>query len=138
MEFTVKNLMRPPSMKWLERFLRAYEGAILLVSHDRDFMNALATKVTEIRDAKLVSYAGDYEAFVKQRELEIILARNQLLPQFDVGAQYRWLGVGQDLIHATRSPDPIPPRHRRRLLRRSRCPRSGDRSSCRCRPPRRT
>jgi outer membrane protein TolC len=46
--------------------------------------------------------------FVKQRELELILARNQLLPQFDVGAQYRWLGVGQDLIHATRSPDPDP------------------------------
>jgi ATP-binding cassette subfamily F protein 3 len=58
------------SMKWLERFLRSYEGAILLVSHDRDFMNALATKVTEIRDAKLVSYTGDYEAFVTQRELE--------------------------------------------------------------------
>ena len=34
------------SMKWLERFLRSYEGAVLLVSHDRDFMNALATKVT--------------------------------------------------------------------------------------------
>jgi ATP-binding cassette subfamily F protein 3 len=59
------------SMKWLERFLRAYEGAIVLVSHDRDFMNALVNKVTEIRDAKLVSYTGDYEAFVKQRELEV-------------------------------------------------------------------
>src|SRR5204862_3778679 len=37
---------------------------------------------------------------VKQRELEMILARNQLLPQFDVGAQYRFVGVGNDLIHA--------------------------------------
>jgi outer membrane protein TolC len=45
---------------------------------------------------------------VKQRELEMILARNQLLPQFDVGAQYRWLGVGQDLINANRSPPPVP------------------------------
>jgi ATP-binding cassette, subfamily F, member 3 len=58
------------SIKWLERFLRSYEGAILLVSHDRDFMNALATKVTEIRDAKLVTYTGNYQAFVKQREAE--------------------------------------------------------------------
>jgi ATP-binding cassette, subfamily F, member 3 len=69
------------SMKWLERFLLAYEGAILLVSHDRDFMNVLATRVVEIRDAKLNPYTGDYEAFVKARELEITqqeaAARNQ-------------------------------------------------------------
>jgi outer membrane protein TolC len=45
---------------------------------------------------------------VKQRELELILARNQLLPQFDVGAQYRWLGVGNDFIHADRSAPPVP------------------------------
>jgi len=69
------------SIKWLERFLRSYEGAVLLVSHDRDFMNALATKVTEIRDAKLVTYTGNYEAFVVQREAEAIqlaaAAKNQ-------------------------------------------------------------
>src|SRR5687767_2373546 len=69
------------SMRWLERFLLAYEGAILLVSHDRDFMNILATRVVEIRDAKLNAYTGDYEAFVKARELEIAqqeaAARNQ-------------------------------------------------------------
>ncbi|MEX2393321.1 MAG: ABC-F family ATP-binding cassette domain-containing protein [Actinomycetota bacterium] len=59
------------SMRWLERFLLNYEGAILLVSHDRDFMNGLATKVVEIRDAKLHPYAGDYQAFVEQREMEI-------------------------------------------------------------------
>lgn len=45
---------------------------------------------------------------VKTRELELILSRNLLLPQLDVGAQYRWLGIGQDLIHAGGSPDPIP------------------------------
>jgi ATP-binding cassette subfamily F protein 3 len=69
------------SIKWLERFLCSYEGAVLLVSHDREFMNALATKVTEIRDATLVSYTGDFEAFVRQRELEAdqlaAAARNQ-------------------------------------------------------------
>ncbi|MEX2173354.1 MAG: TolC family protein [Pirellulaceae bacterium] len=40
---------------------------------------------------------------VKQRELELILARNRLLPQLDVGAFYRWLGVGDDLIQASRT-----------------------------------
>ncbi len=69
------------SIRWLEKFLRAYEGAVLLVSHDRDFMNALATKVTEIRDASLVTYTGNYESFVHQREAEAeqlaAAARNQ-------------------------------------------------------------
>jgi ATP-binding cassette subfamily F protein 3 len=69
------------SMKWLEKFLLAYDGAILLVSHDRDFMNALATKVVEIRSSKLVTYQGDYEAFTLQRATEMeqleAAARNQ-------------------------------------------------------------
>jgi ATP-binding cassette subfamily F protein 3 len=59
------------SVVWLERFLRTYEGAVILISHDRDLINALATKVVELRDRKLFAYTGDYEAFVFQRELEI-------------------------------------------------------------------
>ncbi|MGH2755104.1 MAG: ABC-F family ATP-binding cassette domain-containing protein, partial [Actinomycetota bacterium] len=69
------------SVVWLEKFLRTYEGAVLLISHDRDLINALATKVVELRDTKLFSYSGDYESFVAQRELEIeqaeAAARNQ-------------------------------------------------------------
>jgi outer membrane protein TolC len=45
---------------------------------------------------------------VKQRELELILARNQLLPQLDIGAQYRWVGVGEDLINSERRPLQFP------------------------------
>ncbi len=44
---------------------------------------------------------------VKTREMELILARNQLLPRLDVGAQYRWLGVGDNLIHAERNGIPF-------------------------------
>ena len=55
------------SVDWLERFLRSYEGAVLLISHDRDFINGLATKVVEIDRGRLTTYAGDYEAFVRQR-----------------------------------------------------------------------
>ncbi|HEV3472935.1 MAG TPA: ABC-F family ATP-binding cassette domain-containing protein [Actinomycetota bacterium] len=62
------------SVLWLERFLRTYEGALILISHDRDLINALATKVVELRDRKLFMYAGDYESFVAQRELEIVQA----------------------------------------------------------------
>ena len=59
------------SVEWLERFLRVYEGAVLLISHDRDFINGLANKVVEIWNADLVSYVGNYEAFVEQRRLRI-------------------------------------------------------------------
>ena len=69
------------SVVWLERFLRTYEGAVLLISHDRDLIDSLASKVVELRDAKLFSYSGNYERFVEQRELEIeqaeAAARNQ-------------------------------------------------------------
>ena len=69
------------SVVWLERFLRTYEGAVLLISHDRDLINALASKVVELRDHKLFSYTGDYQAFVAARELELeqqeAMAKNQ-------------------------------------------------------------
>jgi ATP-binding cassette subfamily F protein 3 len=56
------------AVEWLERFLRLYQGAVLFVSHDREFINAVATKVVEIDAARLVAYTGNYEAFVTQRE----------------------------------------------------------------------
>jgi ATP-binding cassette subfamily F protein 3 len=69
------------SVVWLERFLRSYEGAVILISHDRDLINSLASKVVELRDRKLYSYTGDYQSFVEQREQELeqqeAAARNQ-------------------------------------------------------------
>ncbi len=61
------NHLDVESVEWLEHFLANYEGAVLLVSHDRDFINGIATKVVEIDDRKLHTYKGDYEAFVQQR-----------------------------------------------------------------------
>ncbi|HEX2195650.1 MAG TPA: ABC-F family ATP-binding cassette domain-containing protein, partial [Actinomycetota bacterium] len=55
------------SVDWLERFLRTYEGAVLLISHDRDFINGIATKVVEIDGGRLTTYTGNYESFVSQR-----------------------------------------------------------------------
>jgi ATP-binding cassette subfamily F protein 3 len=71
------NHLDVESVEWLERFLHAYEGAILLISHDRDFINGLATRVVEIDGATLTSYTGNYESFVEQRRL----AAEQLLAQ---------------------------------------------------------
>ena len=68
------NHLDVESVEWLERFLSTYEGALLLISHDRDFMNAIANKVVEIDRGKLLAYTGDYESFVHQRA-EMLLQR---------------------------------------------------------------
>ena len=57
------------SVRWLEGFLKTFEGAVLLISHDRDFMNGFANRVAEIDREILVAYTGNYESFVEQREL---------------------------------------------------------------------
>src|SRR5438309_342938 len=57
------------AVEWLERFLRSYGGAVFFVSHDRELINGVATGVAEIDDGKLISYRGDYEAYLEQREL---------------------------------------------------------------------
>ncbi|MFN2640329.1 MAG: ABC-F family ATP-binding cassette domain-containing protein [Actinomycetota bacterium] len=62
------------SVRWLEAFLKQFEGAVLLISHDRDFMNGFANRVVEVDDGLLAAYAGNYEAFVAQREMRALQA----------------------------------------------------------------
>lgn len=57
------------SLIWLEQFLAGYEGALLMTSHDRAFMNRIVNKVIEIDGGALTSYSGDYEFYEQQRAL---------------------------------------------------------------------
>jgi ATPase subunit of ABC transporter with duplicated ATPase domains len=57
------------SLIWLEQFLKAYEGALLMTSHDREFINRIITKVVEIDAGTLSTYSGDYEFYEQQRAL---------------------------------------------------------------------
>src|SRR6195952_4752830 len=57
------------SLIWLEQFLKGYEGALLMTSHDREFMNRIVTKVVEIEGGQLTSYSGNYEFYEAQRAL---------------------------------------------------------------------
>jgi ATPase subunit of ABC transporter with duplicated ATPase domains len=57
------------SIVWLERFLRNFPATILMTSHDRDFMNRVVTKIVEIDDGDIVTYSGDYDFYVREREL---------------------------------------------------------------------
>jgi len=56
------------SLIWLEQFLKSYDGALLMTSHDREFMNRVVNKIIEIDGSSLTSYSGDYEFYAQQRE----------------------------------------------------------------------
>ena len=57
------------SLIWLEQFLKGYEGALLMTSHDREFINRIINKVVEIDGGALTTYSGDYEFYEQQRAL---------------------------------------------------------------------
>jgi ATPase subunit of ABC transporter with duplicated ATPase domains len=57
------------SLIWLEQFLRGYEGALLMTSHDREFINRIINKVVEIDGGTLTTFSGDYEFYEQQRAL---------------------------------------------------------------------
>jgi ATPase subunit of ABC transporter with duplicated ATPase domains len=67
------------SLIWLETFLKNYEGALLMTSHDREFMNRIITKVVEIDGGALTTYSGNYEFYEQQRAL----AERQQQAQFE-------------------------------------------------------
>ena len=56
------------TIMWLEDYLRTYRGAVLIVSHDRYFLDRLCTSICEIERGTLTRYKGNYSAFVRQRE----------------------------------------------------------------------
>ncbi|MDM8270969.1 ABC transporter ATP-binding protein [Thermophilibacter provencensis] len=56
------------SVKWLEQFLAGYDGAVLLVSHDRAFMDACVSHVAAVENRRLTTYTGNYSSYLKQRE----------------------------------------------------------------------
>jgi ATPase subunit of ABC transporter with duplicated ATPase domains len=57
------------SLIWLEQFLRGYDGALLMTSHDREFMNRIINKIVEIDGGSLTTYSGNYEFYETQRAL---------------------------------------------------------------------
>ena len=57
------------SILWLESFLRNFEGALVMTSHDREFMNRLVTKIVEIDAGDLITYSGNYDFYQQQREI---------------------------------------------------------------------
>jgi ATP-binding cassette subfamily F protein 3 len=57
------------AIEWLENYLFSYEGASLIISHDRYLLDKLATRIVHLRERKFTSYPGNYTAFVAQKEI---------------------------------------------------------------------
>jgi ATPase subunit of ABC transporter with duplicated ATPase domains len=72
------------SIIWLEQFLKARTGALLMTSHDRDFMNRVVTKIAEIDDGEITMYSGNYDFYERERAIreanrEAAYARQQAM-----------------------------------------------------------
>ena len=57
------------SIIWLEQFLKSYPGALLMTSHDREFMNRLVTKIAEIDGGEIIAYSGNYDFYERERAI---------------------------------------------------------------------
>ena len=72
------------SIIWLEQFLRGFQGALLMTSHDREFMNRVVGKIAEIDDGEITVYAGNYDFYERERAIreanrEAAYARQQAM-----------------------------------------------------------
>ena len=62
------NHLDLPSIEWLETYLSDYEGTVIIVSHDRYFLNRMVTKIVEIANQKVYQYTGNFEQYLEQKE----------------------------------------------------------------------
>lgn len=65
------NNLDAEGLDWLEDFVKRFKGAILFVSHDRRFINAVATKVVELKDGVTRQYGGNYDFYKEQKDIEL-------------------------------------------------------------------
>ncbi len=71
------NHLDVESIVWLESWLQAFNGSVLMTSHDRDFMNRLVTKIVEIANRAITTYGGNYDFYEKERDIR----KEQLIAQ---------------------------------------------------------
>ncbi|MBU3142868.1 ribosomal protection-like ABC-F family protein [Clostridium sp. CF012] len=66
------NHLDMDSIEWLEGYLKAYKGIVIIVSHDRYFLDNVVTKIVEIEDMESITYKGNYSSYVNQKEENMI------------------------------------------------------------------
>lgn len=63
------NYLDLESIVWLEQWLKDYKGAVLMTSHDRDFMNGIVNRIIEVANKQITTYTGDYDYYEKEKEI---------------------------------------------------------------------
>ena len=63
------NYLDLESIIWLEEWLKTFKGAILMTSHDRDFMNGIVNRIIEVANKTITTYTGDYDYYEKEKEI---------------------------------------------------------------------
>jgi len=71
------NHLDLPSIKWLESYLQAFDGAIVIVSHDRYFLDRVVNIIVESKRGKLIQYAGNYSFYLEEKALREEIQSNQ-------------------------------------------------------------
>jgi ATP-binding cassette subfamily F protein 3 len=90
------NYLDMETILWLEEWLRNFKGAVLMTTHDRDFMNRIAKKIVEIANGKVTTYSGNYDFYeqekavrVKQNEAEVSRQQSMLKKEEDFIARFK-------------------------------------------------
>jgi ATP-binding cassette subfamily F protein 3 len=77
------NHLDLPSIEWLEKYLQHYQGAVVIVSHDKYFLNRMVTKIIELYQRELHVYNGNYEFYEKEKEMRVELQQRAFENQQD-------------------------------------------------------
>ncbi len=77
------NHLDLPSIEWLERYLIGYPGSVVIVSHDRYFLDRMVTKIVEVWQRDLVQYSGNYSFFLQEKEERMVLQQRAYENQQD-------------------------------------------------------
>lgn len=75
------NHLDLPSIEWIEEYLDNYEGTVVIVSHDRFFLDRVVTKIAEISNSKITTYSGNYSFYLEAKAMAEDLQRNQFKNQ---------------------------------------------------------
>ena len=85
------NHLDAETITWLEQFIQSYQGTVLLVTHDRYFLDNVANRMVEISDGQLKSYDGNYSDFLaKKAEIEELAAKNESARQKLYARELEW------------------------------------------------
>ncbi len=91
------NHLDLPATEWLERFLRNYPGAAVIISHDRYLLDKIAAKIVELTEQRAIMWKGNYSSYLQQREIYLLSHGREL------DARKKMLAKEQDFIDRNRN-----------------------------------